>query len=75
MNEHVRELAIKCGAWNQLYNNKDFMVDRTFKVEKFAELIVKECANIADTDNKNPAGCGWITKTKGQLIKEYFGVE
>jgi hypothetical protein len=75
MNEKIRELAVQCGAWNQVYNNKEFMIDRTFKVEQFAELIIKECASIADTDIRNPAGCGWITKTKGQLINEHFGVK
>lgn len=48
MNERIKELAVQCGAWNQVYNNKEFMVDRTFKVEKFAELIIQECVNIAD---------------------------
>jgi len=48
MNERIRELAIKCGAWNQVYNNKEFMVDRTFQVEKFAELIIQDCIDVVD---------------------------
>lgn len=44
-------------------------------LEKFAELIVQECAVIADTERPNSLGCGYITKTKGTLIKERFGVE
>ena len=47
MNERIKELAVKCGAWNQVYNPHSFMVDRTFDIEKFAELIVRECADIA----------------------------
>jgi hypothetical protein len=43
--------------------------------EKFAELIVKECADIADTERSNSIGCGYITKTNGMRIKEHFGVE
>ena len=74
MNEHIRELAVRCGAWNQVYNNKEFMIDRTFDIEKFAELIVKECADIADTERPNSLGCGYITKSKGMLIKEQFGI-
>ena len=74
MNEHIRELAVRCGAWNQVYNTKDFMIDRTFDIEKFAELIVKECADIADTERPNSLGCGYITKSKGMLIKEQFGI-
>jgi hypothetical protein len=43
--------------------------------KKFAELIVAECAAIADTERPNSVGCGYITKTNGMLIKEHFGVE
>ena len=42
---------------------------------KFAELIVRECAIIADTERSNSVGCGYITKTNGMRIKEHFGVE
>ena len=45
------------------------------RLEKFAELIVRECASIADIEKSNFIGCGYITKTKGMLIKEHFGVE
>ena len=45
------------------------------RLEKFAELIVRECASIADIEKSNLIGCGYITKTKGMLIKEHFGVE
>jgi hypothetical protein len=38
-------------------------------------LIVRECAVIADTERPTSLGCGYITKTKGTLIKERFGVE
>jgi hypothetical protein len=41
----------------------------------FAELIVAECAEIADTERPNSVGCGYITKTNGMRIKEHFGVE
>ena len=43
--------------------------------QKFAELIVRECAEIADVERPNSLGCGYITKTKGMLIKEHFGVK
>ena len=38
-------MALKCGAWNQVYPPNKFMHDRTFDIEKFAELIVKECVS------------------------------
>ena len=42
------------------YNNQD-------KIEKFAELIIKECADVA-TINQYQHG------TVGSYIKKYFGV-
>jgi hypothetical protein len=44
-------------------------------INKFAELIVRECAVIADTERPNSLGCGYITKTNGMRIIEHFGVE
>ena len=44
----VKELALQCGAWNQVYDQKRFMLDSNFDVEKFAELIVRECAKRVD---------------------------
>jgi len=75
MNERLKQLAIECNAWEQVYNPHKFMVDRTFDVEKFADLIVKDCAGIADTERSNSVGCGYITKTNGMRIKEHFGIE
>ena len=46
-----------------------------FDPERFAELIVRECAEIADTERSNSVGCGYITKTNGMRIKEHFGLE
>jgi hypothetical protein len=73
MNKRIQELAEQARAsvppglvvseWIQVYN------------QKLGELIVLECANIADKERPNSLGCGYITKTKGQLIREHFGVE
>ena len=49
-----------CAPWHQFYN------------EKFAELIVLECAKIADE------GCGsacFGLGINGAMLKEHFGVE
>ena len=43
----VEELALQCGAWNQVYDQKRFMLDSNFDFEKFGRLIVRECALIA----------------------------
>ena len=69
MNKRLEELAIECNAWNQVYDDKRFMVDHKFDVEKFAELIVRECAGVA-IDN----GCGDFVDIKQKLF-EHFGVE
>jgi hypothetical protein len=62
MNERIREFAIQSGLPTALdYHQKRY--------EKFAELIVQECANQVD----------WILaeggKTQGDLIKQHFGVK
>ena len=74
MNDQIKELALKCGAWHQVYAQQNFMLDEHFDIAKFAELIVRQCAEIADVERPNSIGCGYITKTKGMLIREHFGV-
>ena len=46
MNQRIKELALQCGAWHQVYDNKQFMVDGNFDVEKLAKLVVKDCMEI-----------------------------
>jgi hypothetical protein len=75
MNDRIEKFARACGAWNQVYGNRMFMIDEHFDIEKFAQLIVRECALIADTERSNSVGCGYITKTNGMRIKEHFGIE
>jgi hypothetical protein len=71
MNEIVNQLAEQAKAsippgtlsvdqWIEQYN------------QKFAQLIINECAIVADKETSNPAGCGWVTKTTGDRIREYF---
>ena len=71
MNERIRELAVMCGAWNQVYNNKEFMVDRTFNVEKFANLLLQECIQICEE------GTSTQTTSNGVdiMIKQRFGIK
>jgi hypothetical protein len=45
MNERVKELALKCGAWNQVYGENRLLINEYFNYEKFYELVVKECAD------------------------------
>jgi len=46
MNQRIQQLALESGAWHQVYDQKRFMVDSNFDVERFAELIVRECAGL-----------------------------
>jgi hypothetical protein len=68
MNECVEKFARECGAWNQVYGNRTFMIDEHFDIEQFARLIVKDCADIADEYD----GVG---STIVSRIQKHFGVE
>jgi hypothetical protein len=71
MNERIQQLAEQAGIYKlNLSDETEYWI-----MEKFAELIVAECAEIADMERSNSVGCGYITKTNGMRIKEHFGVE
>jgi len=65
MNERIKELAIEANLISSESNGFD-QTRLSIAQQKFAELIVKECANIADTAEPFLAS---------DLIKEHFGVE
>jgi hypothetical protein len=73
MNERIQQLA-KQALKQPDTDNDGLTIFDNDELKKFAELIVRECATIADIEKSNLAGCGYITKTKGMLIKEHFGV-
>ena len=64
MNKRIQELADRC--WDE-YPNTGPVV---FNKEKFAELIISECANLVD---------GYVNERTfyfaGITIREHFGVE
>jgi hypothetical protein len=66
---HYQSGLVAQGCWDELDE-----YDRE-AIRQFGELIVKECAEIADVERPSSLGCGYITKTKGMLIREHFGVE
>jgi hypothetical protein len=59
MNKRVKELAKECGAWNQVYGNREFMIDEHFDIVKFRELVIRECAD-------------HILESSDRYRKEYF---
>jgi len=80
MNENIIRLALDAGLLNYVDNETPrhyFLANSANEddVYKLVELVVKECATIADREKDKSAGCGYITKTKGEEIKEFFGVE
>jgi hypothetical protein len=68
MNKEIQELALQCGAWHQVYDQKRFMVDRHFDIEKFAELIVRECADVATINQ-------FQYDAVGNYVLKHFGVK
>jgi len=71
MNERIRELAKQATEYaneqNELHG-VGYVI--TFK-EKFAELIVKECAEVAD--NADATREKW--QSIGKFVREHFGVK
>ena len=62
MNERIRELALQAGG-----SHYPDVGGKT--LEKFAELIVRECSAIADEPTSQPF------QSYGEKIKQHFGVE
>jgi len=67
MNERIRELADEATKkYDRLGNEIPFAQP---DLEKFAQLIVRECARVADVADENK--CEWI----GGNILTHFGVQ
>ena len=85
MNEQIRELAKQAGITTNLdtdYYEKDMNKWVDYFSEKFAELIVQECARVAvfkDSGTISTAEvAGWMAagrSTAAKMIKDHFGVE
>ena len=73
MIERIRELAKQAGFRSDVTvtdgNNKRIDTKTSISLEKFAELIIRECANIADEPTSRPFD------SYGKKIKKHFGVE
>jgi len=74
MNKQIEKLALESGAWNQVYEPKRFMHNHNFDVEKFAELIVRECANMAESFHHHQYDFTGNLELH-EFIKTHFGVE
>ena len=76
MNERIRELAEQTG-WR--YDNGEWQFADDSDIEKFAELIVRECAEVCYHHSEAAGGVdtafGYGYKDCGNDIKRHFGVE
>ena len=96
MNERTKKLAIIANPSSQeIYESDSWQFNcaawSADDLEKFAELIVRECLSIVDSNNPRPPGTtimyslakdeyfdtGWqvAVETKSNQIKQHFGVE
>jgi hypothetical protein len=74
MNEQIRKLAFQAMSINQKVSDDSFFVEvsKLNEFEKFAELIVRECASKAWFAEQYGIGDG---APVSKQIKEHFGVE
>jgi hypothetical protein len=77
MNERIKELAEQTG-WAEHIRYKPTRIE----IEKFAELIVKECAQIAVFKDSGTVATADVAghmaagrSIAARLIREHFGVE
>ncbi len=71
MNERIKELAEQCTSWSE---GSTWTSREVFDKEKFAELIVRECAEVAQMNTPDTEECEY-THLISEKIKEHFGVE
>ena len=74
MNDKIKQLALQAGQGEPFHIPPEF-------IEKFAELIVRECADACykhkDVESFGiyPIRVAMVTKACSDNIKEHFGVE
>jgi hypothetical protein len=73
MNERIKALALQAEVTGYFAAGTEYAtpIPLSDEVQKFAELIVKECADIAQQHNKSPVAAPLAI---GYVIREYFGV-
>ena len=74
MNERIRKLAEQADAyaWQQIDEGADYDTQPQFFAEKFAELIVQECADLFEVEWGSSMLQG---TTAAHYLKQHFGVE
>ena len=83
MNKRIKELAVKAGAepsggyveqsnGDSVYSENAYVDPRDIDLEKFAELIVRECCQFEETYGGD---AGLVARSFSRKIREHFGVE
>ena len=77
MNDRLKTLAKQAGIWFE--DTKDIRTHSvsTTTLEKFAELIVRECVGIVDNAERGGSNDIWDNAVKfiRRDLQEHFGVE
>ena len=70
MNERIRQLLSQAGVHYEV-------MPKDTVYEKFAELIVRECGAVINSENYREHSKGWndAIEWADGMIKEHFGVE
>jgi hypothetical protein len=79
MNERIQLLA-KQAYEDVIKNTPSFLVTKELYEQKFAELIVRECVTLADTEaerysNLDQEYCSMAMDNYRELVLKHFGVE
>ena len=75
MDERIQELAEGCTHWFEVSDGEFY---EYFDKEKFAELIVRECASLCLQEGQNTCNNVWEqirAKCDAQMILEHFEIE
>ena len=75
MNERIRQLAEQAntiGDWGEdITEGRYFVYPNIKNLEKFAELIVRECAEFVSSDRQNDEYGVFVSNR----IKQHFGIQ
>ena len=72
MNERMNQLQTEAARYAKEKYPSDIVKWSLCMSEKFAELIVRECADFANDHNSEVEG---VTLGVGRALKQHFGVE
>jgi hypothetical protein len=82
VNKRIKELTEQAGfvrfsPEEDPHTPIDWSSDYTYELEKFAELIVRECANLCNKIyfERYPDAEDFERSEEGDAIKQHFGVE